>query len=90
MGYHDRFRQDMVDHTVEVLNTFNTKHLLSILKRVQMEIPTHDYYSPNGDEYLESLDDYHKRLKSVLATREHVPNKLEAKKIRQERAKAKK
>ncbi len=32
----------------------------------------------------------YKALKAELATREHVPNKKEAKKIRQEKAKAKK
>ena len=38
---------------------------------------------------LSLLENYMDRMKDVLSTREHIPNKQEAKVIRQEKAKAK-
>ncbi len=46
----------------------------------------HTEIQPTLDEY----DAYLKKIKDVLSTREHIPNKQELKAIRQEKAKAKK
>lgn len=54
----------------------------------------HEYIGPDWNtEIKPTLDEYDvylKRIKDVLSTREHIPNKQEAKAIRQEKAKAKK
>jgi hypothetical protein len=65
---------------VEHLNSLDTRELLMYLKYARK---FGGRYSPwCHDEYY-STDE----IKDELATREHIPNKQEAKKIRQERAK---
>lgn len=53
-----------------------------------------EYVGPNWETeiqpVLDEYDAYLKKIKDVLSTREHIPNKQEAKVIRQEKAKAKK
>ena len=80
--------QEIKNNTLEILETYYTRQLLSMLSRVRLEIPNHDYYIAH-DEYHKSLEEYYDRIKKVLATREHIPNKIESKKLRQLRAKQK-
>ena len=89
MEYFDGFNEEIKNNTSEVLETYNTRQLLGILRRVRVEIPTHDYYIAN-DEYHKSLEEYYNRIKKGLSTREHIPNKVESKKLRQLMAKQKK
>lgn len=84
MGYIDGLKQDAERNTVEVLKTFNTRHLLGILRSLRKNLSSNDYM-----DYL-LLMNYKDRVKEVLSTREHIPNKLESKRIRQLRAKHKK
>ncbi len=60
------------------LEKMHTKQLLAI----KSEVLTYCY----GCEELPAGPLY-KKVKSILDTREHIPNKAEAKKIRQEKAK---
>jgi len=67
------------------LSKFHTKQLLRLLdqnRRHQCAVTNHDYdfgYKPSNYTTEE--------LEAELATREHIPNKKEAKAIRQARAK---
>lgn len=70
--------------TKEELVKLPTRKLLSMLK----ETYSGESYYMNEQEW-EELDGERRVLKEVLATREHIPNKMEAKRIRQERAKKK-
>lgn len=88
MGYHDGLKQDAETHTIEVLEKYHTRQLLGILGRVRLALV--DYYMECGSDDEKLYSDYKARVKKVLATREHVLNKKESKKIRQERAKRKK
>lgn len=84
MGYYDGLQQDADNHTLEELEKLSTQHLLSILNALRKNIG----YGNDYDN--KQMSDYFDRVKIVLATREHVLNKPERKKIRQERAKQKK
>lgn len=70
--------------TIDELVKLPTRKLLSMLK----ETYSGESYYMNEQEW-EELDGERRVLKEVLATREHIPNKMEAKRIRQERAKKK-
>lgn len=87
MGYHDGLEQDAETHTLEVLEKYHTRQLLGILSRVRMALV--NYYMENDSEDDKLFSSYFARVKKVLATREHVLNKKESKKLRQERAKQK-
>lgn len=88
MDYKFLLREEAEKNTLEVLEGFNTRQLLSMLSGVRLTLV--DYYMELGSADDKLFSAYKDRIKKVLATREHVPNKLEAKKIRQERAKHKK
>ncbi len=64
------------------LKSFHTRQLLDILNGARRCGGT---YNPYGMGVYYNLDE----IKTELETREHIPNKQEAKKIRQEKAKAK-
>ena len=61
---------------IECLQKLHTRQLLSMR------------YQQGWDDYAPDFTE--EQLKEVLATREHIPNKIEARKIRQEKAKNKK
>lgn len=78
------------------IKTLHTKQLLKMLRQVQREqgsINLDWWYSK--EEHQEDLHNYEilkskeADIKKELATREHVPNKIEARKIRQEKARRK-
>lgn len=94
MGCWDGIRQDAKNVSVEDLNKLHTKTLLRILKslrsiisQIHLDILLDRASKDNAD--LISLIDYRTRVKEVLSTREHIPNKKEAKQIRQEKARRK-
>lgn len=64
------------------LESLRTRELLVYLERARKYNGT---YTDNGVHY-HSVEE----IKSVLARREHIPNKVESKKARQEQARAKK
>lgn len=80
----------MKDNTIENLETLHTKQLLKLLNSVRAN---HDRlitrYIELGQEMRLCEDRLHE-IRSVLRTREHIPNKQEAKVIRQEKMKSKK
>lgn len=84
MGYYEGLKYDAERNTAEVLKTFNTRQLLGIMRSIRKNIDCNDKM-----DYLLFLA-YKARVKNVLSTREHIPNKLESKRIRQLRAKNKK
>lgn len=70
----------MTDNTKEIkkqLKGMKTKELLSLLKTARA----------CGGSYIDCIEITIEQIKNELATREHVPNKIEAKIIRQKRAK---
>lgn len=69
------------------LASMNTRHLKALLAEWR-NVPDHDRYyepDPDGVSYVKACE----RLRAVLATRPHVPNKNEAKLLRQQAAKRK-
>lgn len=84
MGYIEGLKQDAERNTSDVLKTFHTRHLLGIMRSLRKNLSSNDYM-----DYI-MLMEYKDRVKEVLSTREHIPNKLESKRIRQLRAKNKK
>lgn len=88
MDYNFLLREEAEKNNLEVLETFNTRQLLTMLSSVRLTLV--DYYLEVASADYKLFSEYKDRIKKVLATREHVPNKIEAKKIRQERAKHKK
>ncbi len=71
----------------EYLKTLHTRQLLIILGRNQK--CNHVYYMNDDEESQSIVDDLRKRLRIILATREHVPSKIEGKRKRQLAAKRK-
>lgn len=68
---------------LEHLESLHTRDLMARMTRAR-KFP--DGYRPyDGAEFKMSIEDY----KKILSTREHIPNKAERKKIRQEKAKEK-
>ena len=76
---------DIYEHTDEELNTLHTKQLLAELNLART-------YALNCEtnEFEEIPKEYVTRIKAILATREHIPNKRELRLIRQQKAKMKK
>jgi len=70
-----------VTRTQSYLNGLHTKQLLQLRDRIQASGDTLYHVEEAG------LDVTKEEVKHVLATREHVPNKQEARLIRQEKAK---
>lgn len=78
----------------EILKGLNTRHLLGLLQKTRepqrMGIPIRYgevVYFPNPADETIYLVFGAEEIRQVLKDREHVPNKQEARKIRQERAK---
>lgn len=68
--------------TVEELNQMKTRQLLNHLNSIR----SWGDWDWSDDEW-EELRKYRETIKSILATREHVPNKQESKALRKERKK---
>jgi len=66
------------------IKKMNTRELLATYRRTKQHLSYGDMFE---DEYIEEIEKEIVSMKRELKTREHVPNKLEAKKIRQEKAK---
>ena len=64
----------------------NTRHLLDKYRFTKLNLSFSDMYE---EEYIEEIEKEIAAMKKELNTREHIPNKAEAKKIRQEKAKRK-
>lgn len=77
------FKQDCHPYSREILEHMCTRQLLKELRN------TYSYgcpYSWTNDDWLD-LDAYQATIKSILATREHIPNKKESKRIRKAKIK---
>ena len=68
------------------LKKMNTRELLAIYRRTKQHLSYGDMFE---EEYIEEVEKEISTMKRELKTREHIPNKAEAKKIRQEKAKRK-
>jgi hypothetical protein len=80
----------MKDHMIESLETLHTKQLLRLLNSVRAN---HDRLMTRYIELGQTMrlcEDQLHEIRKVLGTREHIPNKQEAKAIRQEKMKLKK
>ena len=64
----------------------NTRELLALYRRTKQHLSFSDMYE---EEHIEEIEKEIAAMKKELNTREHIPNKAEAKKIRQEKAKRK-
>ena len=67
-------------------NEMNTRELLALYRRTRNDLSYSDMYE---EEHIEEMEQEVAAMKRELNTREHIPNKAEAKKIRQEKAKRK-
>ncbi len=67
---------------MEYLQRLHTRQLLGLLQRCRQMPYGYDVFENDTPFYITGA-----QVKQVLATREHIPNKQEAKKLRQERAK---
>jgi hypothetical protein len=71
--------------TYDELQKLKTRQLLSLLRK------THSWGCPDywerEDLVINKIHEYQKLIKSVLATREHIPNKIESKAIRKAKIK---
>ena len=74
---------DYIILTDDELQKLKTRQLLSLLRS------SHKMGCPYcwGSEEWNKVWDYQKRIKAVLATREHIPNKQESKAIRKAKIK---
>ena len=78
-----RFTDDYLSYSLEQLKSMPTRQLLAHYRSL---------YSAGDDWYWEQVDwdekhEYQALVKSVLDTREHIPNKLESKLKRKARKK---
>ena len=80
----------MKEHTKEELEQLSTRELLSVLDDVRANHDSDRAYHITLGQRVRMYEDRMHDLKTILATRENIPNKQEAKAIRQEKAKAKK
>jgi hypothetical protein len=84
------------EYPIEEIEKWNTRELMSYFETIRAyktkaEGVAEDrrYLLEEAEISLQLYSNYFDRLKEVLSTREHIPNKQEAKLIRQEKAKAK-
>lgn len=84
--------RDAYDFQLEELNT---RHLLSIFRHINGTLESSrrrcrydDYYAEGCDAKHDMLKHQAARIRRILDTRPHVPNKREARKLRQQAAKA--
>lgn len=88
----DEFIDDAETSKIEDLEKLHTKQLLSKLFGVRARMGRIEYdsfFDLSENKSWNILNKYKKLIKQVLSTREHVPNKVEARKIRQEKARKK-
>jgi hypothetical protein len=71
----------------EYLNTLHTRQLLILLSRIHKS--GHIHWMNDDEEARAQSSDLHRRLRAILATREHIPTKMENKRKRQLAAKRK-
>lgn len=64
----------------------NTRELLSLYRRTNQHLSYGDMFE---EEHIEEVKKEVSEMKGELKTREHIPNKAEAKIIRQEKARKK-
>ena len=81
-------RNGLTRYTDIGLSELYTKQLLDIFKNEAIRIRR--LVDCGEDEELLECVEYRKLIKAVLATREHIPNKAEAKEIRVQKLKANK
>ena len=67
------------------LEKLSTRHLFAMFRRSGFPSSEEHYKEILERGYPDTVGDYRKKLKEILATREHIPNKQEAKKIRQKK-----
>ena len=77
-----KFQIECKPFTLIQLQHMHTRQLLKELKNTR----SWGDYDWTDEDWLD-LDTYRETLKSVLATREHIPNKIESKRIRKARIK---
>ena len=77
-----KFQIECKPFTLIQLQHMHTRQLLKELKNTR----SWGDYDWTDEDWLD-LDTYRTTLKSVLATREHIPNKIESKRIRKARIK---
>ena len=66
------------------IKKMNTRELLSLYRRTKQHLSYGDMFE---EEYIEEVEKEISAMKKELNTREHIPNKAEARKIRQDKAK---
>lgn len=74
LGCYDNRDYGSYFYTDEELNLLKTRQLLKELRSVYVLDFDWDYYT--------EVENYRARIKAVLATREHIPNKQESKALR--------
>lgn len=68
------------------IKKMNTRELLATYRRTKQHLSYGDMFE---DEYIEEIEKDVSLMKSELKTRENIPTKAEAKRIRQEKARKK-
>lgn len=84
------FRHRYTEQDLTALTQMHTKQLLKERDHCYSSRCSGNYYTSNCPECKACLanQDYNKdQIKRILATREHIPNKKEAKELRKERIK---
>jgi hypothetical protein len=74
-------------YTEEYLKTLHTKELLKLLGYSRADERIRKMYMDLPDVHADVIFEYIKTIKNILKDRPHVPNKKEAKLIRQQKAK---
>jgi hypothetical protein len=92
-----KIKDGWTEYSEEELKIKNTRTLLKILEdiRAYRQNASNHYFellerSRIQSKIIDEYDEYLHVLKKILSKREHIPNKQEAKVIRQAKAKAKK
>ena len=90
-------RDCWIEYNYEELNEKNTRELMAHFESIRAYMTNAEANVKDKEEQLfeakstlKLYKNYYQKIKDVLSTREHIPNKQEAKAIRQEKAKAKK
>ena len=85
------------NYTIEELQKMSTVQLLSMLKSARAQISMHSknkdsdcaVYQVISEVCIKPFEEFSSKLKEVLSTREHIPNKQERRLIRQKKQKEK-
>ena len=73
----EKFLRDTQHWSPEEMRTKHTRQLLTELRKMN-----YAYEYDSTEEDVQAVCEYRIQLKAELATREHIPNKIESKKIR--------